>query len=336
MLPPSPSGTNPLTLDLDLWPASGVAPVDTEMDDAGVMDVCSMRGRRGWRAFAGVAGLGLLLAPAAAQAATVPAFTTGPAISGTGQVGEQLAATAVWTGDPKPTAAWTWQRCATQASACNAIAGATGVRYRVVAADVGAFLRVGVRVTNSAGYTTATSSPTAAVAPAPVATRTPTPIPTPTPTPTAAPIATPEPTVEPPAEPVAAPVAAPVVVASTSAPLIPLAFDPFPTVRIKGLLTATGARVTLLTVRAPRDVRIDVDCKGRGCPARHYAPPAGTHRLRKFERDLKAGTRLEIRVTKPGYVGKFTSITIRRRAEPSRSDRCLDPGATRPVKCAAG
>jgi hypothetical protein len=308
------------------------------MDDAGVMDVCSMRGRRRWRASAVAAGLGLLLVPSGAQAATVPAFTAGPAISGMPQVGEQLTATAAWTGDPKPTAAWTWQRCATQASVCNAIAGATGLRYRVVAGDAGSFLRVGVKVTNSAGYTTATSSPTAAVAPAPVATRTPTPTATPTPTPTvpATPIATPDPTVEPTPEPVAAPVEVPVVVASTSAPLIPLAFDPFPTVRIKGVLTATGARVTLLTVRAPRDVRIDVDCAGTDCPARHYAPPAGTLRLRKFERALGAGTRIEIRVTKPGYVGKFTSITIRRRAEPRRSDRCLDPGSTRPVRCAAG
>ena len=31
---------------------------------------------------------------------------------------------------------------------------------------------------------------------------------------------------------------------------------PFPIVRIKGVLTARGARVTLLTVRAPRGARL--------------------------------------------------------------------------------
>jgi hypothetical protein len=307
------------------------------MDDAAVMDVCSTRARRAWRASLVAACLGLLLLPSGAGAATPPVFTTGPAISGVPQVRQMLAATAVWNGDPKPTAAWTWQRCATATSACTAIAGATGDRYRIVAPDTGRFLRVGLKLTNSAGSTTATSGPTAAIAAAPVATRTPTP--TATPTATATPTPSPEPTVEATPEPLAAPTATPAaapVVASTEVPLVKLAFDPFPVVRIKGILTAAGARVTLLTVKAPRDVRIDVDCKGSDCPARHYAPPAGTHRLRKFERALEAGTRLEIRVTKPGYVGKFTSITIRRRAEPRRSDRCLEPGATRPVKCAAG
>ena len=125
---------------------------------------------------------------------------------------------------------------------------------------------------------------------------------------------------------------APVVVAPTA--LVPLALDPFPVVRIKGRLTSKGARVTLLTVRAPRDVRIEVDCTGIDCPARHYRAPAGRHRLRRFERALRAGTRLEVRVTKPGYVGKFTAFVIRRNAEPKRSDRCLAPGATRPARCA--
>ncbi len=118
------------------------------------------------------------------------------------------------------------------------------------------------------------------------------------------------------------------------APLVPLAFDPFPVVRIKGELTAAGARVTLLSVQAPRDVRIDVDCIGKDCPAKHFRSPAGKHRLSKFERSWRAGTRLSVRVTKPGYIGKFTEFVIRRQAEPKRSDRCLTPGATRPVPCA--
>jgi hypothetical protein len=87
-------------------------------------------------------------------------------------------------------------------------------------------------------------------------------------------------------------------------------------------------------VRAPRDARISVSCVGRDCPARHFESPAGMHRLRKFERAFTAGTRLEIRVTKAGYVGKFTSFVIRRHAAPKRLDRCLAPGVDRPSRCA--
>jgi hypothetical protein len=108
---------------------------------------------------------------------------------------------------------------------------------------------------------------------------------------------------------------------------------PFPIIRIKGVLTATGARVTLLSVKAPKGVHIAVACRGRDCPVRRFVPPAGVRRLRPFERELRAGTRLEILVTKPSYIGKFTTIVIRRNAAPRRSDRCLIPGARRAVRC---
>jgi hypothetical protein len=292
-----------------------------------VMDVCSTRARFGWRASAVLAGMGLLAAPAVARADTVPVITKDPAIIGTPQVGLELVADAAWSGDPKPTAAWAWQRCVKATGACAAIAGAGAPRYKVVEADVGTFLRVRVKVTNAAGSVTAQSKPTTVVLAAP----TPAPTASPTATPTASPVATatPEPTVAAPPAPAAS--AAPVVVAPAT--LVPLALNPFPVVRIKGRLTSKGARVTLLTVRAPRDVRIDVDCKGSDCPARHYRAPAGERRLRRFERSLRAGTRLEVRVTKPGYVGKLTVFVFRRHAGPTRSDRCLVPGRTRPVTC---
>jgi len=293
-----------------------------------VMDAGLTRARIRRRASAVLVAMGLLILPAAAHADTKPVITQPPAITGTPQVDNELAAGAVWTGDPKPTATWAWQRCAKATGGCNPIAGASTERYRVVQADVGRFLRVRVKVTNAAGSVTAQSEPTTVVLAGP------------TPTPTATPTASPEPTVTPAPTPAAQPapaatsppVSAPVVVAPTA--LVPLALDPFPVVRIKGRLTSKGARVTLLTVRAPRNVRIEVDCTGIDCPVRHYRAPAGRHRLRRFERALRAGTRLEVRVTKPGYVGKFTAFVIRRNAEPKRSDRCLAPGATRPAKCA--
>jgi hypothetical protein len=286
-----------------------------------VMDVCSTRARLGWRASAVATGVGLLVMPAAARAETVPVITKAPVIAGTPQVGLELVAEAEYTGDPEPTATYAWQRCAKATGTCTAIAGSAKQRYVVSAADLGAFLRVRIKVTNPAGSATAQSKPTTVVLGAP----------TPTPTPTATP--TPEPTATPAPAATAVAEAAPAPVVAPPPPLLPLAFDPFPVVRIKGELTAKGARVTLLSVRAPRDVEIDVDCTGVDCPARHYRAPAGKHRLRKFERPLRAGTKLEVRVTKPGYIGKFTAFTIRRRAEPKRADRCLVPGTPQPVMC---
>jgi hypothetical protein len=285
---------------------------------ARVMDVCTTRVRVG----VVVIGVGLLLMlPALARADAVPVITQAPVIVGSPQVGAELTASAEWTGDPEPVATWAWQRCVKTTGTCTAIAGSVKARYIVSDADLGAYLRVRLKVANSAGSVTAQSKPTALILGAPVPTPTPTPEPTPEPTPTATP--TPVPT----------PVATPAPVVTAAAPLVPLAFDPFPVVRIRGQLTRTGARVTLLSVRAPGDAWVDVDCTGKDCPARHYRSAGGEHRLRKFERTLRAGTRLEVRVTKPGYIGKFTEFVIRRHAEPKRSDRCLAPGATRPVAC---
>jgi hypothetical protein len=108
---------------------------------------------------------------------------------------------------------------------------------------------------------------------------------------------------------------------------------PFPLIRIRGVLIPSGARVTLLTVRAPRGVDIVVRCRGVDCPRRRFKPRPGVRRLRPFERELRAGTRLEITVSKPGFLGKRTVIVIRSGAAPSRSDRCVDPATQRVMRC---
>jgi hypothetical protein len=54
-----------------------------------------------------------------------------------------------------------------------------------------------------------------------------------------------------------------------------------------------------------------------------------------FERVLRAGVRLTIAVTRPGYVGKHTVIALRRGRPPARRDRCLYPGEPRPQRCRA-
>ena len=53
----------------------------------------------------------------------------------------------------------------------------------------------------------------------------------------------------------------------------------------------------------------------------------------RFQRVLANGTKLTIRVTKPGRIGKYTEIVIRANKAPWRRDRCLVPGSSRPRRC---
>jgi len=46
-----------------------------------------------------------------------------------------------------------------------------------------------------------------------------------------------------------------------------------------------------------------------------------------------AGAVLQIRITKNGEIGKFTSFTIRHSKLPVRVDACLRPTSTRPSSC---
>jgi hypothetical protein len=127
--------------------------------------------------------------------------------------------------------------------------------------------------------------------------------------------------------------------ADSSAAALPPLLDPFPVVRIRGFLTATGARINLLTVRVPADVLVAVDCRGKSCPVRQLARRASAQsriRLRRFERRLGAGTRLAIKVTQRGRIGKWTTIVIRRGVAPKRWDQCAYPDARVPAPCPSG
>jgi hypothetical protein len=195
---------------------------------------------------------------------------------------------------------------------------------------------VTVTVSNAAGSKEARSAVSAAVvAAAPTPAATPIPTPTPTPTPDPAPTGTQvtQPAFDLSAVAVAPPPAVtPVAVPKASAPRM---LRPFPVVRIKGALTADGARVSLLSVRGPKGARVTVVCRGRDCPVRRFGPVDVVRRLHRFERKLRAGTRLELTVSKQGYIGKYTVIVIRRGAAPWRSDRCLRPDTKRVVRCAS-
>jgi hypothetical protein len=268
----------------------------------------------------------LLPALASAQAGGVPSVTADPVIAGTPQEGQTLSVTATWTGNPVPTVSWQWLRCsATDDDQCSPIADATSDRYVVTAADIGSKLCVELSVTNTKGtdvhhageHTAVIQAAPPALTPSP--TTAPTPGPTPTPSVTATPPATPA--------------------AGLQASLPPTLLDPFPIVRIRGLLTPAGARITLFTIRVPSSVSVEVRCRGVSCRQQGFTGRTSDQsliRLRRFERPLRAGTRLSIKVTQAGRIGKWTTIVIRRGAAPKRSDRCAYPNARVPAPCPSG
>jgi hypothetical protein len=279
---------------------------------------------------AGTAGALAVLAcsaPATAQDrdSTLKALAS-PTVSGTTMVGNLLMASGGSWASPQPwntSTRWEWYRCNNPFAAdCRLIVG-NQPTYRLDVADGGKWIAVAkvVRFPANADCRPSTEClfmASAARGPVVLA-------PTPTPTPTV--VATPEPTPEPTPVPfVATPAPTP---AANQGPLLSppgpelRMMRPKPTVRVRGTLSTRGANLTLLSVRAPKRSRITVTCKGSGCPRSRYTTRQRTARARVFERNLPAGTRLEIRVQRTGYYGKSTVLRIRRGKAPFRLDRCL-------------
>lgn len=115
---------------------------------------------------------------------------------------------------------------------------------------------------------------------------------------------------------------------------------PFPVVRIVGAESRAGARLRLLLVEAPPGARIAVACQGRSCPVASETAAASvggigtvTVRFRRFERALRAGVVLQVRVWKPGEIGKYTRLVVRLHRPPARLDMCLAPSGSEPIAC---
>jgi hypothetical protein len=112
--------------------------------------------------------------------------------------------------------------------------------------------------------------------------------------------------------------------------------SPYPVVRLAGRLTFDGARVQRLSVpRAPKCAVVRVSCRGRSCPVRRVTrfKGRGPLRFRRFERRLRVGTVLTVRVSKGDSIGKFAQFRIREGTPPGRRDRCLRPGESRGSRC---
>jgi hypothetical protein len=80
-------------------------------------------------------------------------------------------------------------------------------------------------------------------------------------------------------------------------------------------------------------------CKGKGCKRKRMRVAVAKNgagvsltRLVKGAK-LKPGARIEIRITRPGSLGRFRRFTIRSGKVPRQTRRCLVPGSAKPVKC---
>jgi PKD repeat protein len=108
------------------------------------------------------------------------------------------------------------------------------------------------------------------------------------------------------------------------------------TVQIAGRTTKRGAKLSLLRVRLPVGAVIKVKCKGsKACPykSKRIKAKRTKVRLKLFERSLPAGTKIVITTTLDGFIGKHVVFKIRKNKAPKRTDRCLQPGETRPTAC---
>lgn len=252
----------------------------------------------------------LLCLPATAQAEP-PRFDAVPEIKGDTVVGSTLqaiphAAPTTPPGDPS----YQWLRCGTiDIGSCLPV-GSNAATYVLTTSDIGRLMRVTVTLSNLEGSVPGTSDPVGPVTDKPAPPPPPPPPPTPTPIP-------------------------PTVSTAASLPAGPAFLRPFPIVRIRGFFAKGGARITLLSVKGPRVARVQARCIGRGCPVRTLTMFPADGRLHRFERFLRAGIKLQIRVTRPGRIGSYTSFLIRSRKAPVRTDRCLSVKTGKPILCSA-
>ncbi len=97
-------------------------------------------------------------------AATAPANTAPPAITGTAQQGQTLTTSdGTWSANPTPTFRYSWERCNSSGGSCSVLGGQTAKTYVATSADLGSTLRSIVSATNTAGSATAQSNSTPVV-----------------------------------------------------------------------------------------------------------------------------------------------------------------------------
>lgn len=254
-------------------------------------------------------------APTAVITAAPPVNQLPPTVSGTTRRGSTLSSTLGSWADPSPGAVSyrrQWQRCAPSGFSCQNIAGATGASYTPGASDVSQFIRVQVSA-EGLGAATVESAPVGPVADLPGAGE-------------GAPDR-------------GAPGAGGGGGSDDTPPAPPgglRKLRPFPRIVLAGRLLRGRTHISRLVVTGPRGATVTVRCRGRGCARRSFRARLGSSRrirLRRFQRTYRPGATIEIRVTGPQAIGKFTRIRIRATRPPGRRDLCLVPGQPRPSRC---
>lgn len=94
--------------------------------------------------------------------------------------------------------------------------------------------------------------------------------------------------------------------------------------RLRALPTASGIELLSLNVSANRKSRIAVRC--RGCPGQVKRGKSARF-PRLAGRELPAGSKLEIRVTRKGAFGSYTAFRIVRGNLGKKVTRCMNPGS---------
>jgi hypothetical protein len=116
-----------------------------------------------------------------------------------------------------------------------------------------------------------------------------------------------------------------------------------PTVKLTFDRTGKGIKVTLLQVKdVPAGTRVSVSCSRRACSSQTktasldspIARASNNVSLPKLKKKLRAGVKIFIRVTKPGAVGKYYVVTIKKGRYKASRPLCLAPGSKKPSsKC---
>lgn len=125
----------------------------------------------------------------------------------------------------------------------------------------------------------------------------------------------------------------------SAAPPAPTLMSPFPIVRLQGRVLRRRTVVTRLIVHAPAGARVRAVClgRGRGCPhrsvVRRSRSPHAAVRLKLLERRLRPGAVIQIYITAPNAIGKYTRFSVRRGRAPVRRDMCVAPAGALPARC---
>lgn len=109
-----------------------------------------------------------------------------------------------------------------------------------------------------------------------------------------------------------------------------------PLVSLQGSVTRGGTvRVNRFVIRAQRGSIVSVTCSGKHCPVKSLRRTMLTQSLQltKLEGKLRPSLTLELRIGRPGQLGKFVSYKVRRDISPVRFDACTDPDSGQFTGC---